>query len=200
MSPVLEQLGDRALHEHVDAERDGALLQGPDHLQAGAVADVGEAGVLVAAEVALRDQPVVGAVEQGAPVLQLHDPLGSLLGVQLGHPPVVEHLPATHGVAEVHLPVVLGVDVAHGGRDAALGHHRVRLAQQGLADDGGARTGVVGRDRGPQPGPAGADHDDVVAVPLHAPGLAAGHLVAGHRVASTHQKNLGSSKTLVASR
>jgi len=27
--------------------------------------------------------------------------------VHLGHPPVVEHLAAAHGVAEVHLPVVL---------------------------------------------------------------------------------------------
>ncbi len=51
--PVLEQLGDRALHEHVDAEGHGALLEGPDHLQAGAVTDVSEAGVAVAAEVAL---------------------------------------------------------------------------------------------------------------------------------------------------
>ena len=107
-SRVLEQLGDRALHEHVDAERDRALLEGADHLQAGAVADVGEPGVAVAAEVALGDQAVVGAVEQRAPLLELDDPLGRLLGVQLGHPPVVEHLPAAHGVAEVHLPVVLG--------------------------------------------------------------------------------------------
>ena len=53
---------------------DRALLQGADHLQAGAVADVGEPGVAVAAEVALRDQAVVGAVEERAPVLELHAP------------------------------------------------------------------------------------------------------------------------------
>ena len=34
---------------------DGVLLQRADHLQAGAVADVGQAGVAVAAEVALQD-------------------------------------------------------------------------------------------------------------------------------------------------
>ena len=106
------------------------MLEGADHLQAGAVADVGEPGVAVAAEVALADQPVRRPVEERAPVLELHDPLGRLLGVELRHPPVVEHLPAAHGVAEVHLPVVLGVEVAHRRGRATLGHHRVRLAEQ----------------------------------------------------------------------
>ena len=59
------------------------LLQGADHLQAGAVADVGEPGVAVAAEVALGDQAVLGAVEQCAPLLELPNPVGRLLRVQL---------------------------------------------------------------------------------------------------------------------
>ena len=161
-----QQPGDRALHVDVDAEGDRALLQGADQLQAGAVADVGEAGVAVAAEVALADQPVRRAVEQRAPVLELADPVGRLLRVQLRHPPVVEHLPAAHGVAEVHPPVVLGVEVGHRRGDAALGHDRVRLAEQGLADDGGARAGLVGFDRGPQARTPRPDDDDVVVVPL----------------------------------
>ena len=201
---LLEQLGDRALHEHVDADLDRALLEGPDHLQAGAVADVGEAGVAVAAEVALADEPVLGAVEQGAPVLELEDPLGRLLGVQLGHPPVVEHLPATHGVAEVHLPVVLGPAVAHGRGDAALGHHGVRLAEQGLADDRGLGAGLVGGDGRAQAGPARAHDHDVVGVPLDPTLGVVGHLVAGHLVPSRfragHQKNLTSSIAPVESR
>ena len=180
---VLEQVGDGALHEHVDAERDQPLLKGADHLQAGAVADVREAGVAVAAEVALTDQPVRRTVEEGAPVLELHHPLGRLLGVELGHPPVVEHLPAAHGVAEVHLPVVLGVEVAHRGSGAALGHHRVRLAEQRLADHRDPRTGVVRCDRGAQAGATGADHDHVVLVPFDATLRVTGHLVAGHGVA-----------------
>ena len=183
---------------------DGALLQGADHLQAGAVADVGETGVLVAAEVALADQAVVGAVEERAPVLELHHPLGRLLGVQLGHPPVVEHLPATHGVAEVHLPVVLGPAVAHGRGDAALGHHGVRLAEQRLADDRGLRAGVVGGDGRAQAGATGTDHHDVVLVSLHAALGGTGHLVARHGVTVTgtgraHQKNLTSLITSAAS-
>ena len=106
------------------------------------------------------------AVEQGAVGLQLPDPLGRLLGVQLGHPPVVEELAAAHGVAEVDLPVVVAVDVAHARRDAALGHDRVRLAEQGLADDGRALAGLAGLDGRAQPGAAGADDEDVVLVAL----------------------------------
>src|SRR2546423_1244781 len=37
---IFEQPGDRAFHEHVDAQLDRALLKRPDHLQAGAVTDV----------------------------------------------------------------------------------------------------------------------------------------------------------------
>ena len=88
-------------------ERDDLLLQGADQLQAGAVADVRQARVLVAAEVALADLAVLGAVEQGAVGLQLPDPVGRLLGVQLGHPPGVEELAAAHRVAEVHLQLSL---------------------------------------------------------------------------------------------
>ena len=50
---VLEQALDIALHVDVDALVHGVLLERADHLEAGAVADVGEARVAVAAEVAL---------------------------------------------------------------------------------------------------------------------------------------------------
>ena len=131
-------------------QRDDLLLHRADQLEPGAVADVGEARVLVAAEVALADLAVRGAVEEGAVGLQLPDPVRRLLGVQLGHPPRVEELAAAHGVAEVHLPAVVAVDVAHARGDAALGHDRVRLAEQGLADDGRAHPGLAGGDRGAQ--------------------------------------------------
>src|SRR5690606_10614324 len=89
-----------------------------------------------------------------------------LLGVQLRHPPAVEELPAPHRVAVVHLPRVVRVDVAHGGGAPALRHDRVRLAEQGLADDGGAHPALPRRDRGPQPGAARPDDEDVVVVVL----------------------------------
>ena len=106
------------------------MLEHPDHLQAGPVADVGQAGEPMAAEVALEDAPVRRAVEDGPPLLELEHPLGSVLGVDLGHLPVRQQLAAAHRVAEVHLPVVVGIDVAEGGGDPALGHHGVRLAEQ----------------------------------------------------------------------
>src|SRR5207253_4182802 len=68
---VLEQREHRALHVHVDALVDAVILKSADHLQAGAVADVRQARILVAAEVALEDAPVLGAVEERAPRFQL---------------------------------------------------------------------------------------------------------------------------------
>ena len=163
---VGQQAQDLALHEDVGPHGDHLLLQGADQLQPGAVAHVGQAGVAVAAEVALDDAAVLGAVEQRAPALQLADAVGRLHGVDLRHAPVVEHLAAAHGVAEVDLPVVLGPDVAHGGGHAALGHDGVRLAEQGLADQRRAQAALLGLDGGAQPGAAGADDDDVVVVGL----------------------------------
>ena len=175
----LQQLGDRALGEDLDLrlvvtellevlllQGDDLLLQGADHLQTGAVTDVGQPRELVAAEVALADPAVLGAVEQRAPQLQLPDPLRRLLGVQFSHPVVVQELAAAHRVAEVDLPVVVGVHVAHGGRDPALGHHGVGLAEQRLADDRGPLALQPSLDRGPQTGPTGSDHDHVVGVAL----------------------------------
>ena len=114
---------------------DAVVLERADHLEAGAVADVGEPRVAVAAEVALEDAPVLRAVEERAPVLELADAVGRLLRVELRHAPVVQELAAAHRVAEVDLPVVLRVDVAERRGDAALGHDRVRLAEERLADE-----------------------------------------------------------------
>ena len=95
----------------------------------------------VAAERPLEDPAVARPVEDRAPQLQLADPVGRLLGVELGHPRVVEELAADHRVAEVDLPRVAAATCAERRRDAALGHHRVGLAEQRLADepDGRAR-------------------------------------------------------------
>lgn len=177
---VLQDPGDRALLEDLEPglvvpvllevlllEGDDLLLEGADQLQAGAVADVREARVLVPAEVALRDLPVGRAVEERAPGLQLPDPVRGLLRVELRHPPLVEELAPAHRVAEVHLPVVALVDVAHGGGDPALRHHRVGLAEEGLADHGRTGAALAGLDRGPQSGAARADHDHVPLLPFH---------------------------------
>ena len=76
---VLEQLERGALHVEVDALVDAVVLQRADQLEAGAIADVREARIAVAAEVALADQAVLGAVEDRAPLLELAHALRRLL-------------------------------------------------------------------------------------------------------------------------
>ena len=143
---------------------DAVVLQGADHFQAGAVADVGQARILVAAEVALQDPAILGAIEHGPPGFEFADAVGGFLGVELGHAPVVDVLAAAHGVGEVDLPAVAGIDVGQGRGDAPLGHDGVRLAQQRFAHqaDGDAGRGCL--DGRPQAGAAGADDQDVVFV------------------------------------
>ena len=89
-------------------DRDGAVLERPDHLEPGPVADVGEPRVRVPAERPLEDPAVARPVEDRAPPLELAHPVRRLLRVELGHPRVVEELAADHRVAEVGLPGVLG--------------------------------------------------------------------------------------------
>jgi hypothetical protein len=161
---VAEEPEDLHLHEDLDPVGHRLLLQGPDQLETGPVPHVGQAGVAMATEVALEDQPVLGPIEEGAPLLELADSVGGLLGVQLSHPPVVEHLPAAHGVAEVDLPVVLGVDVPESGGHTTLGHHRMGLAQQGLAHQSGAQPLGIRFDGGSETGATGTDDDDVEVV------------------------------------
>src|SRR2546423_825454 len=68
---VLQEPQRGALHEHLDRPLHGLVLQRAYHLEARPVADVRQARVPVAAEVALQDEAVGGAVERGPPLLQL---------------------------------------------------------------------------------------------------------------------------------
>ena len=138
---VEQQIDDRLLHVHGHAQVHRVVLQRADQLEAGAVADVCQAWIAMPAEVALQDTAVGRAIEHGAPSLQLAHAIGRLLGVDLGHAPVVDVLTAAHRVREVHLPVVPVVDVGERGRHPAFGHHRVRLAQQRLADEADRHAG-----------------------------------------------------------
>jgi hypothetical protein len=81
---VEQQLDDRVLHVHVDPLWMPWILQRADHLEAGAIADVRQARIAVAAEVALVEAAVGRAVEHRAPAFELADRIRRFLGVEFG--------------------------------------------------------------------------------------------------------------------
>jgi hypothetical protein len=123
-----------------------------------------KARVAVAARILLADQPGRRAVEYRPPCFELEHPLGRLFGQQANHAPVAERGAAAHRVAEMGLPRVFAVHVAQRRRDPSLGHHRVRLAQQRLAQERRARAVRGGLDRRAQACAPGADHQHVAVV------------------------------------
>src|SRR5437868_1296624 len=87
---LFEQTGDRALHVDVDAQTDAAILQRAYHLQAGAIADVTQTLVGVAAKSSLENLAIGGAVKKRAPLLQLANAVGNFLRVKLSHAPMAQ--------------------------------------------------------------------------------------------------------------
>src|SRR5437763_10149041 len=79
---ILEQGEHRAFHVKVYALMNTMILERANHLKAGAVADVRQARVLVAAEVALQDAPVFGAIKERAPGFQLAHTVGRFARMQ----------------------------------------------------------------------------------------------------------------------
>ena len=156
---ILEQRDDGPFHVNGDALVDAVVLQRANHLQAGAVADVRQARIAMAAEIALQNLAVFGAIKHRAPSLEFVDARGRFLGVQLGHAPVVDVLAAAHGVGEMDLPVVAVVDVAHRRRHAALGHDGVRLAEKRFANKPDLYARGRSLDRRAQTRAAGADDE-----------------------------------------
>src|SRR5207245_2343051 len=128
--PVQNEVEPRALHVDLEALVDAVVLERPDDLEAGPIADVREARIAVASEIALADQTVLGAIENRPPFLQLAHAVGGLPRMELGHAPLVEELAAPHRVAEVDLPVVARVAVPARLRPPALGHPGRRLAKE----------------------------------------------------------------------
>ena len=159
---ILQKRHDRVFHEYVDAQMNPVVLQRANHFQARAVAHVRQPRVAMAAEVALQNASVGRAIEERAPRFEFSHALRRFLGVQLGHPPVVQVLAAAHGVGEVDAPAVAVIDVGERGGDAAFGHHRVRLAQKRFRDHRYFHACRRGFDGGAQTGASGANHQHVV--------------------------------------
>jgi len=123
-----------------------------------------EAAEGVAAEGTLQDLPVLGAIEERSPLLELAHAFGSFLRVQLRHAPVVEQLAAAHGVAKMSAPVVGGVDVGHRRCDSAFRHDGVRFAEERFANHSHLRALRQGSEGRSQTSAAGADDQDIVVV------------------------------------
>ena len=163
---LVQEGDDRELHVDVEAAVNPVILKRPDQLEAGAIADVREAWIFVAAKIALQDAAIRRAIEERAPGLELAHAIGRFPGVELGHPPVVDVLAAAHGVGEVHLPAVAVVDVGKRRRDAAFGHDRVRLPEKRFAEQSDFDPGRRRFDCRAEPGSACADDEHIVLVSL----------------------------------
>src|SRR5665213_4576995 len=159
-----QQAQHRTLHVDFHAGVNAVILQGADHFEAGAVAHVREAGIAVAAEVALQDASVFGAVEERAPCFQFVNARGRFFRVKLSHSPVVEVLAAAHSVREVDAPVIAIVHVTHGGGYTAFSHDGVGFAKKGLTNDTYLEPCRRGLDRGAQTGAARSNDQYVIGV------------------------------------
>src|SRR6202045_389063 len=103
----------------------------------------------VAAEGALQDLSVFGAIKKRSPLLQFSHAFGSFLGVDLCHAPVVEQFAAAHGVAKMSAPVVGEVYIGYRPGDSSLRHNGMRLAKERLANHSHLRTLGQGSNRRP---------------------------------------------------
>ncbi len=156
----------------LDALLDAVLVERLQDHVAGAVggvagaADRGLAVVAgVAAEAALVDAPLGGAVERQAHLLQVDHGVDGLAAHHLGGVLVDEVVAALDGVEGVPLPVVL-LDVGERGAHAALRRAGVGAGRVELGQHGGARA-LAGLEGRAHAGAAGADDHDVVDVRLH---------------------------------
>ena len=159
---ILQQREDANLHVHIDPLMNAVILQRANHFQAGAIAHVRQPRIFVAAEISLQNPAVFRAIENRAPCFEFAHAIGRFLRVQLRHAPIVDVLPAAHGVGEMHFPIIAIVDIRERGGDSAFGHHGVRFAEQTFANHPDRNAGRRSFDRRAQSGAAGADDENVV--------------------------------------
>src|SRR5262245_17911293 len=111
----------------------------------------------MATKVSLIDAAIFCAVENRPPTLEFADAIGRFLRVKLGHPPVVTVLAAAHRIGKMDLPIIAIVVMAHRRRHPALGHYRVSLTKQRLADQPDAYPSRRCFDSRPQPSATSTD-------------------------------------------
>src|SRR5207247_9583780 len=86
---IFQQRYDANLHVNLDALMHAMILQRANHFQTGAIPNVRQPRIFVAAEVPLQNATILGAIEHCAPRLELTHTSWRFLRVQLGHSPVV---------------------------------------------------------------------------------------------------------------
>src|SRR5437899_4544948 len=91
---IFQQGKNRMFHVHIDSLMNPVILKRADHFQAGAIPHMRETGIFVTAEISLQNPPVLCPIENCAPSFKLPHTVRRLHGVQFGHAPVVDVLPA----------------------------------------------------------------------------------------------------------
>ena len=150
------------LHVHIDPLMNAVILQRANHFQPGAIADMREPRIFVAAKISLQNPAVLCAIENCAPGFEFAHAIGRFLGVQFGHSPLIHVLAAAHRVGEMHFPIVAIIHIGERRRDSAFGHDGVRFAEQAFANQADRNAGRRRFDRRAQSGAAGADDENVV--------------------------------------
>ena len=148
------------------AELQGGLKKRMQHVEARLVGGVPGAFDLHSAERPDRDVPRVLPAPGAAPVLQLDELARGLVDEDFDGVLISQPVGAADGVVDVVFAGVVGLD--DGGHAPLGGHgvaaHGVDLGHQANGEIG---TGFHNRHCGAQPGPTGADDDDVVVDFVH---------------------------------
>src|SRR5438270_10817705 len=113
-------------------------------------------------EVSLQNAAITRAIKKCAPCFEFTHARWSFPGMQLCHSPVVEVLPAPHGVRKVNAPVVSIVHVSHCRGDASLGHNGMRFAAQRLRNHRNLYSSGRGLHRSAQSRAARANDEHIV--------------------------------------
>src|SRR5918912_793698 len=100
---------------HIDTLVYAMVLQGPDHLQSGAISYVRQPGISVSSEVPLQNAPILRPVEDSTPRLQFFHAIWSFFGMQLGHAPLIDILAAAHRIGEMDPPIVAIIHIRERG-------------------------------------------------------------------------------------
>ena len=158
---VLDELPDEELLVDLQVALHHLLVEDVHEHVAGDVGRVGGAGLAGGAERALRDAAVVGAREDGAPVLELVDVVRRLVAEDLDRVLVAEVVGALDRVEGVLLGVVLG-RVPERRVDPALGRAGVAAGRMDLRDERDVGARVMRLDGRAHARAAGPDDEHIV--------------------------------------